>query len=78
MQSYMNLAGNSGIVAYACGEGFIKVQFDDGTIYRYTDASAGRHNIEQMKMLALAGQGLSTFISQHVQTAYESKKRFQR
>ena len=78
MQSYKNLAGNSGILAYAYGEDFIKVQFDDGTIYRYTHAGAGHHHIEQMKMLALAGKGLSTFISQHAQTAYDSKKRPQR
>ena len=78
MQTYKNLSGSSGIKAYACGEDFIKVQFDDGTIYRYTYASAGRHHVEQMKTLALAGAGLSTFISQHVQTAYESKKRLQR
>ena len=72
MQRYGNRTGVSGIRAYAFGEDFIKVRFDDA-IYKYTYASAGRHNVEQMKMLALAGEGLSTFISRHVQGAYESK-----
>ena len=73
MERYRNLDGNSGVLAYQVGEHAIAVQFRNGDIYDYTYASAGRRNVEQMKRLARAGRGLSTFISQHVHDAYARK-----
>ncbi len=75
MESYRNLGGNSGVEAYEIGQDFIKVQFSDGSVYMYTNKSAGAPNIEQMKQLAINGQGLNSFISTTVRDNYAWKKR---
>lgn len=75
MISYKNLGGDSNVSAYESGADFIKVQFKDGSIYLYTYASAGGQNIEEMKRLANAGQGLNSFINTQVKHAYASKMR---
>jgi len=65
MELYKNISEDSGVRSFEIGPDFIEVQFHDGGTYLYTDQSAGRDNVEQMKRLASAGKGLSTFISQH-------------
>jgi hypothetical protein len=72
MRRYRRLAGESGVVAYAIAPTAIEVQFVDGHVYTYSYASTGRARVEDMKRLAQAGQGLSTYISQHVGSDYES------
>jgi len=74
MTPYKNLSGDSGVTAYAIGRDFIDVRFAGGDIYRYTSASAGAADLSQMKQLAVAGRGLSTFISQQVRERYESRR----
>ena len=73
MKRYANLSGHSGVVAYASGPESIRIRFTDGATYEYTYGSAGRDHIETMKKLAVAGRGLSTYISRHVRTAYASR-----
>lgn len=75
MAHYKNLGGNSGIVAYEIDSDSITVQFGSGQVrnYLYTYASAGRENVEKMKSLARAGQGLHSFIMRNVKTGYERK-----
>jgi len=73
MQRYSNRSGKSGIVAYEIGEDAITVKFVSGDRYLYTGRSAGITNISKMHELARAGQGLSTFISQHVRDDYAQK-----
>jgi|GEM_PF-121704 len=65
METYKNLGGNSGVVAYLIGDDSIVVRFASGqhTFYRYTYASAGSEAVERMKSLAAAGRGLNGFIS---------------
>jgi hypothetical protein len=75
MERYRNLGGDSNVVAYENGPDFIRVQFGDGSIYLYTYASAGSHNIERMKQLASSGQGLNSFIMNNVRKAYARKER---
>ena len=65
MEPYKNLSGNSGVESFEIGRGFIRVQFHDEPPYLYTDQNVGHENVEQMKHLARAGKGLSTFISKH-------------
>lgn len=72
MTPYMRLSGDSGVVAYRSAAAAISVKFIDGKVYTYTYASAGRGRVEQMKVLALAGQGLCTYISKYVRDAYAS------
>jgi hypothetical protein len=75
MERYQNLGGDSGVSAYEFASDSITVQFHDGNIYRYSNNSAGSQNIETMKELAVAGQGLNSFISRYVRNRYESKSR---
>jgi len=75
MEQYRNLTGNSGVKSYEIGADYITIEFNDGAIYRYTHASAGKENVERMKGLARAGQGLSTFVSTTVSKLYERKEK---
>ena len=74
MQRYRNLSGDSGVVAYEIGRDSIDVKFKDGWTYLYTYASAGPSQIEEMKKLAVAGQGLCKYIVQHVHKSYAAKR----
>jgi len=75
MKTYKNLSRNSGVVAYETGKNFIKIKFEgESGIYTYDYKQPGRQQVEKMKLLALKGQGLSTFISEHVGANYASKK----
>jgi hypothetical protein len=74
MEQYKhNNSGTSGVEFYEIENNDIIVQFVDGRIYRYTYASAGKENIENMKQLAIAGVGLTTYINKYVKEKYESK-----
>ncbi|MFI5159213.1 MAG: hypothetical protein ACHQF4_10135 [Sphingobacteriales bacterium] len=73
MHPYQNSNHDTGIIAYQFGTDHIAVQFKDGSIYMYTNKSAGAKAIKQMKKLAEAGAGLTTFINQHVKDHYEAK-----
>ena len=75
MEHYKNLGGDSGVVAYEIGPGSITVQFKDGSVYLYTDQSAGAASIAEMQRLAKAGQGLNSFINRVVKKGYDRKLR---
>ena len=75
MQRYGNLKGNSGVTAFELRPRSIVVQFQDGAQYEYTDLSAGMDSVRTMQQLAVAGRGLSTYISQRVRASYAHKIR---
>jgi len=75
MQRYANREGDSGVVAFATGPAGIAVQFTNGSIYVYDVERPGRQAVSDMKRLARAGRGLSTYISQHVRDNYAKKLR---
>lgn len=75
MERYRNRGGDSGIVAYEIGPDSITVMFSDGAVYLYTYQSAGSANIERMKRLAIAGEGLNSFINRRVRKRYARKLR---
>lgn len=75
MERYLDIDGDSGVAGYECGPGFIRVQFDTGRIYLYTDASAGAENIRQMHALAAQGNGLNSFVQRVVRTRYARRER---
>jgi hypothetical protein len=68
MERYRDINGDSGVLAYETGPDFIRVQFKDHSVYLYTYISAGSHNIERMKSLAAAGDGLNACINTNVKT----------
>lgn len=66
MQPYKNKSNESGVTHYQIGEEEIRIQFKGkSAIYIYTYELSGKRHIEQMKILAKAGKGLGTYISQH-------------
>jgi len=75
MQRYARRHAESGVVAFATGPRGIAVQFVDGSVYVYDLERPGRAHVTQMKRLACAGEGLSTYISQHVRDHYAKKLR---
>ncbi|QJQ95855.1 MULTISPECIES: hypothetical protein [Halomonadaceae] len=75
MQRYANPSGSSGIQGYEIGGDTIRIRFGDGSVYRYSYASAGMDNIERMKTLARKGQGLNTFINTTVREEYAERER---
>ena len=75
MKEYRNLGGDSGILGYEFGSDSIRVEFSNGSVYLYTYASAGKGNIEEMKRLAINGQGLNSFINRSVRLKYAGKER---
>ncbi|HEX3570999.1 MAG TPA: hypothetical protein VHU44_09255 [Acidobacteriaceae bacterium] len=74
MQTYKNLSGTSGVIAYEFGQDYIDVEFED-RVYRYNYAIPGRQMVETMKTLAASGEGLATFINQKVRENYAAKLR---
>ena len=72
MQRYNNLNGDSGIHSFEIGDDYIVVQFS-GTprVYKYSYLKAGRTHVEQMKLLALGGSGLNSYINQNTKFLYD-------
>ena len=75
MIRYLDRTGASGITAYEIGRDYIRVEFENEHVYRYTYRSAGHPNVERMKDLAIRGEGLSRFISSDARMKYEAKER---
>jgi len=73
MQRYANRSGHSGVVAYELGTDSITVKFTGGDRYLYDTDTTGADHIARMRELAREGQGLSTYISQHVRDRYARK-----
>jgi hypothetical protein len=75
MTPYLNLSGNSNVVAYKITEDTIQVVFKSGSYrnYLYNSFRPGRVRVEQMKALALQGQGLNSYISSFVKSNYAMK-----
>ena len=69
MERYRNLSGESGVVAFEAGTDFIRVRFAGGEIYRYDRTRPGARHLAQMKRLAQAGRGLSSYIAQQLREA---------
>jgi hypothetical protein len=67
MEKYNDLTGKSGVSYYKIGKDYIDIRFrtDPSSIYRYTNRLSGEKHIKIMKKLAISGEGLSTYISQH-------------
>jgi hypothetical protein len=75
LQRYKNRSSCSGVSAYEIGEDYIKVEFADGPLYLYNHQTPGMRKVEKMKRLAVAGKGLSTFISRNVRDDYAARLR---
>ncbi|MBI4500365.1 MAG: hypothetical protein HY700_04315 [Gemmatimonadetes bacterium] len=74
-EPYQNLSGDSGVTYYEIGTESVAVQFRNGSIYVYDYTRPGPLHVERLKELAIAGRGLSTYISTRVRNAYARKAR---
>ena len=71
MQKYADINHDSGVDSFENGDTYIKVLFKGGSkVYVYTYSSAGAGNVEEMKRLALSGDGLNSFIMRNVKKGY--------
>ena len=71
MEKYKNLGGNSNVSAFEIGPDYIKVRFNtEGSVYTYSNQSAGASHITRMKQLAQSGHGLNSYIQTHVRNNY--------
>ncbi len=75
MERYNNLGGDSGVAAFETTADSITIQFSTGATYLYNYQSAGSHHIEQMKVLAHAGEGLNSYTKRYVNRGYAAKLR---
>ncbi|MDW3711708.1 MULTISPECIES: hypothetical protein [unclassified Pseudomonas] len=75
MKPYKNLGKDSGVAFYEIENNSITVQFTTGATYLYNYQSAGQQHIEQMKILAIAGRGLNSYIKKHANKGYAKKLR---
>jgi hypothetical protein len=73
MKRYRDLSGRSGVTAYEDFDEAIAVLFQDGGLYLYDYEATGEDDVEEMKRLAEAGEGLATYISQVVGGRYARK-----
>lgn len=71
MEKYSNRRGNSPITHFQIESEKIIVWFQGGKSYSYSYRKAGRNHVEQMKVLAKSGSGLSAYITQNVKFAYD-------
>lgn len=72
---YKNLSGDSKVAYYEIAKDAVTIRFVDHSVYRYTNQSADPGNIKKMKVLALAGKGLGTFIEATVKDRFLRKIR---
>ena len=75
MKKYKNLSGKSAVALYEVAKDSVTVGFTSREMYIYSNQSAGSANVSQMKSLALAGKGLSTFIDANVKERFARKIR---
>lgn len=52
----------------------IEVEFGDGSIYGYSETSAGASNVQKMIQLATAGRGLNAWINRNVRKKYAYRR----
>ena len=75
MERYRNRGGDSNVARYEIGPDYLKVEFGDGGLYLFDYTKPGRENVERMKKLAIAGEGLNSFINTNVRKNYSRKIR---
>lgn len=75
MQKYLALCGDAGVEAYEITEDGIILEFQDGSKYLYNGIKPGLEHVEAMAAFAASGQGLTTYVNQHVRGNYFKKLR---
>jgi len=73
MKRYEDRSGRGGITGFEnLSDGIIlEFKYDDQYLYDYL--KPGKEHVEQMKILAERGEGLTTYVNQHVRGNYRKK-----
>jgi len=74
-EKYLNLSGKSTVTSYKILKDSVTIVFTSHKKYIYSNQSAGRLNVNQMKALAITGKGLGTFIEANLKDGYARKIR---
>jgi curved DNA-binding protein CbpA len=61
---------DSGVSEFEYGADWIRVKFRDGEFYEYRASKIGQSHINEMKRLADAGEGLTTYVNTHRDVYY--------
>lgn len=71
MVPYKNLNRNSAVESFEILDSYIRVKFyNSNKVYTYSYQSANRQHIENMKILAIKGKGLNSYINKYVRNLY--------
>ena len=73
MKRYRGADGDSGVAAYECGPDWITIRFRRGGTYLYDTERPGTRHVLAMQRLAESGDGLNTYINQHVRDNYSKR-----
>ena len=74
MERYANRSGSSDMVWFELRkDGSVAVCFRSGDCYLYDSGQPGLVHVEQMRQLAIAGEGLGTYIHQFVRARYRRR-----
>ena len=70
---YKNLRGNSNVECYRIRASAIDVKFyNTNKIYTYSYAGpAGKRNVDNMKLLAVRGYGLNSYVNRFCRKLYD-------
>lgn len=66
MQKYLDRDKDSGISSYQIGVNYIIVKFKAGQLYEYNYTRPGKLHVDKMKILAVQGNGLNSYINKYV------------
>ena len=71
---YKNRNPKAGVSSYEIIDDAIILEFADATFrYVYNATKPGAEHIDAMKRLALSGNGLTTYVNQHVRENYAAR-----
>jgi hypothetical protein len=70
MQKYADVSGDAGVGAYEIGPDSITLEFKKGGTYLYNNIRPGRAHVRNMTPLAVAGDGLTTYVNKYVSDNY--------
>jgi hypothetical protein len=72
MENYRNRSGNSNVKHFQIEQDSITIIFNGSTEhYKFTYQSAGSQHVDRMKLLALNGIGLNSYILTNVKYNFE-------
>jgi len=73
LKKYKGISGNHGVTAYEILKDSIILQFQYKDLYLYDYEKPGESHVEQMKILAERGKGLTKYVNQNVRDNYKEK-----